>query len=75
MLSMVLRRPVVVRIGERKPQFPRLLATPSPHSRRVWASLAEVPALNPDLLPDSIRGWVVDLADRFQSPWIIPRRP
>ncbi len=41
---------------------------PWPVPRPVSGTLAEVPALNPDLLPASIRDWTLDLAERFQVP-------
>lgn len=32
------------------------------------AELPPVPAFDPDLLPDGLRDWVMDIADRMQSP-------
>lgn len=41
---------------------------PRPVPRPLAGALAEVPALDPQLLPESIRPWVIDLAERFQVP-------
>jgi putative DNA primase/helicase len=34
--------------------------------------LLPVPAFNPDLLPDALRPWVVDIGERMQCPLDFP---
>src|SRR5258708_16881048 len=46
----------------------RAEAVPWPKPRPLASALAEVCPFDPDLLPETLRPWVLDLAERLQVP-------
>src|ERR1044071_8029698 len=50
------------------PDTPNGELNPWPPPKPLSATLVEVPLFDPDLLPETLRGRVVDLAQRFQVP-------
>ena len=60
--------------GRREPERDQCWQANAPETNRwpdpkpLSATLVEVPQFDPDLLPESLRGRVIDLAERFQVP-------
>ncbi len=46
----------------------RKAGAPWPDPQPLPAGLPDVPAFEPELLPESFRGWVTDVAERMQCP-------
>lgn len=44
----------------------------SPHPKPLPNDIPDVPAFDPELLPDSLRPWIIDIAERMQCPFDYP---